>query len=84
MSKMTTYSRTDKRLWPMIAEKVERAVRSDPDAQPVSPADLSGMKPVPQVKVIRRVPEFNAGRICGAISHSYRHAARLAAGVFEA
>ena len=29
----------------------------DPDAQPLTPADLRGMKRVPQVKVIRRALE---------------------------
>lgn len=58
MSKMTTYSRTDKRLRPMSAEEVEKAARSDPDAQPFTPADLRGMKRVPQVKVIRRALEL--------------------------
>jgi putative transcriptional regulator len=58
MSKTTTYSRADKKLRPMSAEEVERAAWSDPDAQPLTPADLAGMKRVPQVKVIRRELEL--------------------------
>lgn len=42
----------------MSAEEVEKAARSDPDAQPLTPADLRGMKRVPQVKVIRRALEL--------------------------
>jgi len=53
MSKRTAYSRTDIRLRPMTAEEAEKAAWSDPDAQPLSPADLRGMKPVPRVKVRR-------------------------------
>jgi putative transcriptional regulator len=58
MSKTTTYSRTDKTLRPMSAAEVEKAAWSDPDAQPLTPADLRGMKRVPQVKVIRRALEL--------------------------
>jgi len=58
MSKTITYSRTDKTLRPMTAEEVEKAAWSDPDAHPLTPADLSGMKRVPQVKVIRRALEL--------------------------
>jgi len=42
----------------MTAEEVEKAAWSDPDAHPLTPADLSGMKRVPQVKVIRRALEL--------------------------
>ena len=42
----------------MTAEEVEKAAWSGPDAQPLSPADLRGMKRVPQVRVIRRVLEL--------------------------
>ena len=58
MSKKTTYSRADKTLRHMGAEEVEKAAWSDPDAQPLTPADLRGMKRVPQVKVIRRALEL--------------------------
>jgi putative transcriptional regulator len=42
----------------MTAEEVEKAGWSDPGAQPLGPADLSGMKRVPQVKVIRQALEL--------------------------
>ena len=42
----------------MTAEEVEKAAWSAPDAHPLTPADLSGMKRVPQVKVIRRALEL--------------------------
>jgi putative transcriptional regulator len=58
MSKTTTYTKTGKTLRPMSAEEIEKAAWSDPDAQPLTPADLRGMKRVPQVKVIRRALEL--------------------------
>ncbi len=58
MSKTITYSRTGKALRPMSTAEGEKAARSDPDAQPLTPADLKGMKRVPQVKVIRRALEL--------------------------
>ena len=42
----------------MTAEEVEKAAWSGPDAQPLSPPDLRGMKRVPQAKVIRRALEL--------------------------
>ena len=38
----------------MSAQAIERAARADPDALPLSPADLTRMKRTPQAKVIRR------------------------------
>jgi putative transcriptional regulator len=38
----------------MTDEEVEAAARSDPDAQPLTDADMKRMKRTPQVKVIRR------------------------------
>ncbi len=38
----------------MTDEQVEAAARSDPDAQPLTDADMKRMKRTPQVKVIRR------------------------------
>lgn len=35
-------------------EEVEAAARSDPDAQPLTDADMKRMKRTPQVKIIRR------------------------------
>jgi hypothetical protein len=67
MSKTTTSSRTDKTLRPMSAEEVEKAAWSDPDAQPLTPADLGRTKGVPQVKVIRRALELTQGGLRLAI-----------------
>ena len=55
MSKMTT---TDKIPRPMTPEAVERAARADPDAQPLTEADLKRMKRTPQAKIIRRALEL--------------------------
>lgn len=38
----------------MSPRQVLAAARADPDAQPLSPADLKRMKRTPQVKIIRR------------------------------
>jgi putative transcriptional regulator len=38
----------------MTARQVLVAARGDPDARPLSPADLKRMKRTPQVKIIRR------------------------------
>ena len=35
-------------------DAIERAARADPDAQPLTPADLKRMKRTPQAKIIRR------------------------------
>jgi len=45
---------SDKMLRPMTPEAIEAAARADPDAQPLSEADLKRMKRTPQAKVIRR------------------------------
>ncbi len=39
---------------PMSPEDVERAALADPDAQPLSAADLRRMKRTPQARIIRR------------------------------
>ena len=39
---------------PMTPGDVERAARMDPDAQPLTVADLRPMKRTPQVKIVRR------------------------------
>ena len=38
----------------MSTKAVERAARADPDAQPLTEADLKRMKQTPRVKIIRR------------------------------
>ncbi len=42
----------------MTKEAVERAALADPDAKPLSNADLTRMKRTPQAKVIRRALEL--------------------------
>jgi|ERR1035438_469749 putative transcriptional regulator len=58
MDKTTTSGKTANRLRAMTDAAIEQAAWSDPDAQPLTPADLRGMKRVPQVKVIRRALEL--------------------------
>ena len=58
MNKTTTSGKTAHRLRAMTDAAIEQAAWSDPDAQPLTPADLRGMKRVPQVKVIRRALEL--------------------------
>lgn len=49
------HTKTDWRAFDaMTDEEVEAAARSDPDAQPLTDADMKRMKRTPQVKVIRR------------------------------
>jgi len=38
----------------MSIEAIEKAARADPDAQPLTEADLNRMKRTPRVKIIRR------------------------------
>lgn len=38
----------------MTEQEIEKAARSDPDAQPLTEEDFRRMRRVPQVKVIRR------------------------------
>ena len=38
----------------MATEAIEKAARADPDAQPLTAADLRRMKQTPRVKIIRR------------------------------
>jgi len=52
MSRTSTSGKTPK---PMAPEAVEKIARSDPDAEPLTRADLKRMKRTPQAKIIRRV-----------------------------
>jgi putative transcriptional regulator len=38
----------------MSSEEILKAAKADPDAQPLSPADLKRMRRTPQIKIIRR------------------------------
>jgi putative transcriptional regulator len=51
MSKTTISS---KMLQPISTEAIEKAARADPDAQPLTEADLKRMRRRPRVKIIRR------------------------------
>jgi putative transcriptional regulator len=42
----------------MSPDEIEKAAREDPDAQPLTEADLGQMKRTPQVKVLRRALEL--------------------------
>jgi putative transcriptional regulator len=42
----------------MTSEAIERAARTDPDAQPLTADDLKRMKRTPQAKIIRRALEL--------------------------
>jgi len=42
----------------MSDEAIERAARADPDAQPLTEADLKRMKRTPQARIIRRALEL--------------------------
>jgi putative transcriptional regulator len=51
----TVRTKTDWRAFDALTdEEVEAAARSDPDAQPLTDADMRRMKRTPQVKIIRR------------------------------
>jgi putative transcriptional regulator len=54
MSKTTISDTTSKPLRPMAPEEIEAAARIDPDAQPLTEADLARMKRVPRTKTLRR------------------------------
>jgi putative transcriptional regulator len=54
MKKKPTLSRTRKTPRPMTLSAIQRAALADPDAQPLSLADLKRMKRTPQAKIIRR------------------------------
>lgn len=55
MSRTATSTRM---IRPMSPEDVEKAARRDPDARPLSDADLKRMKRTPRVKIIRRTLEL--------------------------
>src|SRR5918997_1650123 len=54
MSKRTTSGRMRKAMRPMSDDEVMAAARSDPDAQPLTPADFKRMKRTPRAKIVRR------------------------------
>jgi putative transcriptional regulator len=54
MSRKPISKKTHNELRPMTRSAVERAALTDPDAQPLSSAELKRMKRTPQAKIIRR------------------------------
>ena len=54
MNKTTISGTTSDPLRPMTPEQIEAAAHADPDAQPLTPADLRRMRRTPQAKIIRR------------------------------
>jgi putative transcriptional regulator len=54
MSRKPISKKTHKELRPMTRSAIERAALADPDARPLSSADLKRLKRTPQAKIIRR------------------------------
>lgn len=54
MSKKPTFSKPRNGIRPMTRSAVERAALADPDARPLTGADLKRLKRTPQAKIIRR------------------------------
>ena len=54
MSRKLTSNKIRKGLRPMTPRAAERAAQADPDARPLTRADLKRMKRTPQTKIIRR------------------------------
>jgi putative transcriptional regulator len=54
MSRKLTSSKSRKGFRSMTPSAIERAALADPDARPLTAADLKHMKRTPQIKVIRR------------------------------
>lgn len=54
MSKKTTSNKIPKKVRPMTRNAVDFAAHADPDARPLTGADLKRTKRTPQVKIIRR------------------------------
>ena len=54
MSRKSISKKTHKELRPMTPSAIERAALADPDARPLTGADLKRLKRTPQAKIIRR------------------------------
>jgi putative transcriptional regulator len=54
-------SKNRKGIRPMTPSAVERAALADPDARPLTPANLKRMRRTPQIKVIRRALGLTQG-----------------------
>jgi putative transcriptional regulator len=60
MSRKLTY-KNHKGIRSMSPSAIERAALADPDARPLTPADLKRMRRTPQIKVIRRALGLTQG-----------------------
>ena len=54
MSRKPISSKSQTEIRPMTRSAIERAAFADPDARPLTVADLKRMKKTPQAKIIRR------------------------------
>lgn len=54
MSRKPTSSKNRKGLRSMTPSAIERAALADPDARPLTAADLKHMRRTPRIKIIRR------------------------------
>jgi len=61
MKSKSTSSKIRKGIRPMTQTAIERAALADPDAQPLTAADLKRMRRTPQIKVIRRALGLTQG-----------------------
>ena len=61
MSRKLTSSKNRKGCRSMTQSAIERAALADPDARPLTPADLKRMRRTPQIKVIRRALGLTQG-----------------------
>ena len=61
MNRKLTSSKNRKRIRSMTPSAVERAALADPDARPLTPADLKRIRRTPQIKVIRRALGLTQG-----------------------
>ena len=65
---MTTSGKGVEAARKMSLDEVETAALSDPDARPLTDADLARMKRTPQVKVIRRALRLSQEEFAGRYS----------------
>jgi hypothetical protein len=61
MSRKLTSNKNRKGIRSMTQSAIEQAALADPDAQPLTAADLKRMRRTPQIKVIRRALGLGTG-----------------------
>ena len=62
---------------PMTEAQIEAAARADPDAQPLTEADMATMPRIPRAKTLRRGPRPDPRRIRHPLPNPPRHPPRL-------